>query len=359
MSRRLDRCFPASLAILLLPLLVHGQGPWRVEFVRAIGSEDVPVVAAWSSDTRLAYGTEKIVPVGDAWHQRGEVYVVTLTGKKERILKHDYFRRERGGLFSFSVNRVIWSPDATKLGVELTNEAGATALFLFKSKGGDLKIKDGTNFILGYGAAWLADNASLGMLEEALTPRLLHRVSVVRVEAGRTIPLFRPRMFAAVAWVPGKMQAVLVERDPEFAQPPRLLLGDLASGQVKELGEVPDYLGGLRAAPDGERFSYFVGQNKLVVRQLSGELAGEAAIPLGRYEWLGTSGAIAFIEPEEPGGASGWLAIWNPVTQERTRLIADERIQDFWVAPEGSLVAVLTAEEVPELKVYRLGYKRP
>jgi len=361
MSRRLGQHFPASVAILLVPLLAHGQTCWQAEFVRTIGSEDVPVVAAWSSDTRLAYGTEKIVPVGDVSHRCGEVYVVTLAGEKQRILKHDYFRREPASSFSFSVDRIIWSPDATKLGVELTltNEEDATALFIFKSKGGELRIKDSTNSVRGYGGAWLADNASLGMLEEALAPRLLHRVFVVRVEAGRTIVLFQSRTFSAVAWVPGKMQAVLVERDAEFVQPPKLLVGDLISGQVKELGEVPDYLGGLQATPDGERFSYFVGQDKLVVRRLSGEPVGEAAIPLGRYEWLGKSGAIAFLEPQEPGGASGWLAVWDPTTQVCTRLIADERIRDFWLAPDGSLVAVLTADEVPELKIYRLGNKLP
>jgi len=102
-----------------------------------------------------------------------------------------------------------------------------------------------------------------------------------------------------------------------------------------------------------------VGQNKLVMRQLNGELVGEVTIPLGRYEWLGRSGAIAFLEPQEPGGASGWLAVWDPVTQARTRLIADARIQDFWVSPEGNLVAILTADENPELKVYRLRCKPP
>jgi len=361
MNRLRGQYFSAFLAILLVPLLVPGQARWRAQFVRAVGGKEIPVVAAWSSDARLAYGTEKTVPVGDVWQRRGEVYVVTLAGEKERILKHDYFRGGQERPFSFSVDRISWSPDTTKLGVELTLtiEEAATALFLFKSKGGELRIKDGANLIAGYGGAWLADNASLGMLEEALAPRLLHRVFVVRVEAGRMIPLFRPRTFSAVAWVPGKMQAVLVERDAEFVQAPKLLVGDLASGQVKELGEVPDYLGGLQATPDGERFSYFVGQNKLIVRQLSGELIGEATIPVGRYGWLGKSGAIAFLEPEELGKDTGWLAVWDPARQVQTRLIADERIRDFWLAPDGSLVAVLTADEVPELKIYRLESSSP
>ncbi|MFQ5817143.1 MAG: hypothetical protein ACE5H2_04190, partial [Terriglobia bacterium] len=328
-------------ALLWLPLPAGGQRAFQIVLVLTVPSEEPVLTAALSADGRVAYAIQKSVEFGERTQRRAEVYVMVLTGKqkKKRIVRDTYLRGPRRRPMPFSVERINWSPDASKLAVELRVRRGRTAVFLFKSTGGEVKLRDRGNSMVGYGATWLADNRSVGILYEAVAPRLLHGVLLVRVEGGRMIRLFRPRNFAAVAWVPGKMQAVLVERDKDFAQPPRLLLGDLSSGEVADLGAAPDYLGGLRTTPDGERFSYFVEQNKLLVRTLRGEEAGSVAIPFARYEWL-AGGGLVFLEPEKPGLPTGWLAAWDPETQASERLLPEELIQAFWVAPDGSYLAV-------------------
>jgi len=332
------------------------QSPFKPELVLTISGEEAVLAAAFSSQDQIAYAIQKTIERGELWARGAEVYVVSLDGKeKKRILRADRFRELRTGrILSFQIDRLVFSPDATKLAIELTPRQGATAVFFYKSTGGEISLRGQGNFAAGYGVAWLGDNNSVGMLEEAAPPRLLHRIFVVRLEAGRFVPLFRPRLFAAVAWLAQEMEAVLVERDESFSQPPTLVRGNLVSGSVTPLGTEPDYLGGLRATGDEEGYSYFAGQNKLVRRKLNGEVAATMAIPFSHYEWLGTSGALAYLEPEKPGMQTGWLALWDPQRTEGTRLLPDERIKNFWVAPDGKHVAVLTAEEIPVLKVYRL-----
>lgn len=338
----------------------------RAQLIATIDTgDDMPVVAAWSPDgRRLAYGVEKEVkrrrsPLslegGPQVHYPGEVWLTDFNEKPKRLLKHNFLRNPRGDFFSFFVERLAWSPDGTRLAVEITDEEKNTATFLLTDAGKKVKLGSGKrNFVIGYGAEWLGDNETLGLLAEAVSPRLLHRVGLVRVTAGRTLSLFRDKTFAAVAWLPRARKAVLVERDPQFANPPRLMVGDLDSGTLELLDDLEEgYLGGLRATLDETRVSYFVGQEKLAVRSLAPDAPVEYwPIPFGRYEWARE--ALFFIEPKELGARTGWLTRYDPATQTRQRVLSEVLIQDFWVAPDGERVAVLSAGLKPTLKVYRL-----
>lgn len=361
MNSRLARVATATLACCLILSGVAQEPPvFQLQHVLTISEEEPVLTATLSADGRLAYAVPKTIERSEVRIRGAEVYVMGVTGKdKKRLLRADAFGDPDNPmrLVSFRVARLAWSPDGTKLAVEISRPQAPAAAFFFKSTGGDLRLPSGQSFVLGYDATWLADSSSVAILSEAAAPRLLHRVAIVRMEAGRLIPLFRQQVFAAVAWLPGKMQAVLVLRDEKFAEPPRLTVGDLNSGELRELGPEPDFLGGLRAAPDGEHFSYFAGQRKLVRRSLTGEVAGTYALPFSAYEWL-PGGSLLFLEPEKPGYETGWLATWNLQTNVSERLLPDERIRRFWVSPEGSQVAVLTAEDIPALKVYRLKRNR-
>ncbi|MBI4462261.1 MAG: hypothetical protein HY653_05085 [Acidobacteria bacterium] len=355
MSRgNLARLTWAMNLALLFPGLAAAQAALRAEHVLTLPTDNPVATAALSADGRLAYAIRKGIELGERLVVSAEVHVQSLDGKnKKRLLRPERFRdpSDPRRPLSVSIERIAWSPDGSQLAVEIRAHEAPPAVFFFKSGGGEVKLPGGGNVVLGYGAAWLSDGASLATLVEAVPPRLLHRVRLVRMEAGRTIPLFRERTVAAVAWLPGTMLAALVERDKQFAEPPRLLLGDAASGEVRDLGPEPDYLGGLGATPDGQRFSYFAGQSTLRVRTRAGEVAAELTLPFSRYEWLQT-GALLFLEPEMPGLATGWLSVWDPRTQATERLLADELIAEFWLSPDCRSVAVLTADEV--LKVYRL-----
>jgi dipeptidyl aminopeptidase/acylaminoacyl peptidase len=357
-----------SVALLALGTAwLGGQERPQLELVRTLDTgEDLAVVAAWSPDGRLlAYGTEtevsrrEITVKSDreAYTYPSEVWVTDFTKKPKRILKRKQFRDRQGKIPSFSVTRLLWSPDGQKLAVELTDDDGESATFLLTPKGKRFKLGEGRrNFLIGYGAGWLGDSESLGLLSEALHPRLLHQVGLVRVNAGRELSLFGEKTFAAVAWLPRAQKVVLMERDREFAEPPQLVLGDLQNGQIEVLDELSEgYLGGLQTTGDEARVSYFVGQERLAVRSVVAASSVEYwPIPLGRYEWSVNSDTLLFIEPQEVGQRTGWRTLHDPANERKVRLLEELPVFEFAQAPDGQRLAVLTAGKKPELRIYRL-----
>lgn len=360
----------AVTALLLLAGLQAGQaqGP-ALEVVTTLETgDDLAVLAAWSPDgQRLAYGTEKQVRERNApslddrqtYRYPGEVWLTDFVEKPRRLFKHDRFRDWVGNAPSYYVTRLDWSPDGTKLAVEVTDETGESAVFLVTAEGKAARIGSSrVNFYPGYGAGWLDDSASLAVLNEASKPRLLHEVYLLRVTGGRDVQLFRGKTFAAAAWLPKAHKAVLVEQDREYVEPPRLMLGDLEKGTLVPLDPLDDgFLGRLALTPDESKVSYFVGQNKLAVRGLGAEEKAEQwPIPLGRYQWLSSS-ALLFIEPEVRGQATGWLTLYDRATDSKTRLLEETTLYDFWASPDGTRVAVLTAGPAPHLRIYKLAVR--
>ena len=357
----------AVSALLLLAGLQAGnaQGP-ALELVTTLETgDDLAVLAAWSPDgQRLAYGTEKQVkerkpPTLDdreTYRYPGEVWLTNFTDKPKHLFRHERFRDWLGNVPSYYVTRLDWSPDGLKLAVEVTDETGESTVFLITAEGKAVRIGSSrANTYPGYGADWLGDSESVVLLNEASKPRLLHNVYLLRVTAGRDLGLFRGKTFAAAAWLPKAHKAALVEQDRKYADPPQLVLGDLEKGTVEPLDPLEDgYLGGLAATPDESKVSYFVGQNKLAVRGLAAaDPVEQWPIPLGRYQWL-DSKSLLFLEPEERGGRTGWLTIYDRTSDAKTRLLPETVLHDFWVSPEGARLAVLTAGPTPHLRIYKL-----
>lgn len=362
---------PVIVAAWLAALaLSQAQAPPAKLVTTIEAGDDLAVLAAWSPDGgRLAYATEKRVRERRApsledreiYTYPGEVWVSDFTAKPRRIFRSEQFRDWVGNVPSYYITRMAWSPDGQKLAIEVTTEERESFTFLVTAEGSRVKMESsGSNVFSGYSTGWLGDSSSLGVLTEAVSPRLLHRVRLVRTGAGRELSLFRDTTFAAVAWLPRAQKAVLVEQDPEFANPPRLELGDLVKGTLATIGELDQgYLGGLQAAPDEARVSYFIGQQKLAVRELKPAANIESwPIPLGRYEWA-SSAALVYLEPQEKGRRTGWLTLYDRRRDIKLRVLPEVLIQNFWLAPEGRRVAVLTAGLDPKLQVYELALGAP
>lgn len=351
-----------AIPLAILPATLLAATLTELATVAMQSEDEVPVAAAWSPEgSRLAYGLEKRVqqrraPVSAedeaGLSYPGEAWVTDFAAKPKRIVKYDLLRGREGEYVNFTVDRLAWSGDGGRLLVEITNERKQTATFLFTAQGERVKLGSSPfHFAEGYGGEWLADGETVALLTEAAAPRLLHRVRLVRVAGGRVVELFRGRTFAAAAWLARSHRAVLVERDLEFRETPRLWRGDLDSGELTLVAEVPDYLGRLAVTPDERRVSYFVGQERLAVRELAPDSPVEILpLPFGRYQWVGAR--VLYLEPRELGAADGYLTLYDQETETRQRLF-DTLLHNFWASPDGSRVAVLTVEP-PQLRAYRL-----
>lgn len=342
--------------------------PRLIKTIESGAGESIPVIAAWSPNGELlAFGTERRLrprgvdrdsDIGPTFYS-GELFLVNmnrLKKKPKRLLKfRDVFSRARRR-FNYYVEALRWSPDGSKLAAELSNDEGQSATFFVTAKGKLARLGGNKrdNFIMGYGGGWLGDSLNYGVLHEAVPPRMLHQVELLRVEGGRMRSFFTKQMFVAVAWLPRKHQVALIERDREFAEAPQLVLGDLRSGKRTELGEISEYQGRLAAAPDENRISYFVGADELAIRALEPDAPFTTVpVPMGPYKWSPAGDAIFYLQPDEIGVPTGRLLKLDLATRETSRVLV-ETLYDFWLSPDGKRVAVLTAGKNPVLKLYQL-----
>ncbi len=364
--RRLCR----SVAIILLSLLTVAAGAFLLLalerepqlLITVDTKKDLPQLAAWSPDgQRLAFGTERELNPFRA--RAGEdaprfypaevwlLEMAKLNKKPRRLL--DY--REVRSL-NYRIDRLSWAPDGTRLAAEMTHRRLGTATFFFTEKGKLARLGGNKrfNFVMGYGGGWMADSVNYGLLTEALPPKLLHQVSLLRVDGGRLLARFRPDTFAAVAWLPQKQQIVGIKRDREFAEPPQLVLGDLGKSTLKELGEEPDFQGRLAVSPDEKLVSFFTAYDTLTVKNIeTGEKAASLPVPLGAYKWSPLGDAVYYLEPAEIGDNTGRLMRVDLVTKQKSEVLGP-LLYDFWLSPDASHIAVVTATEETELRIYRL-----
>lgn len=343
------------LLISLLALVVARGQAREPELLLTIGDEEV-ITAAWAPDsTRIAYALYREIEVREKKYRRDELWVADLTGKKKRLVEPDEIwpPRAPGG---YSMNAISWSPDGTKLAVEATSTEGESVFFLFDQRGKRLRIGEGAPFAPGYFAAWLGDSESVAYLSEALKPRLLFAVELVRPRAGTGRGLFEGRFFSAAAWQPRGMKAALIERDREFQQLPRLLIGDLSNGEVLSTVELKDgFVGGLRFTSDGQRVAYFVKQRELEVRNVADPSQSQRVrLPLSPYEFTPDGSAIFYLEPERAAARRGRLTRLEVSSAKSERVLGERMLDNFWISADGKLLATIEGELRPVLKVYRL-----
>lgn len=342
----------AASLLLLIAGAGLAEGPQPVLTV----SDEEVITAAWAPDSgRVAYALYRTKQVREKKFRRDELWVVDLAGKKKRLVEPDEIwpPRQPGG---YEITHIAWSPDGSKLAVEATSSAQQTVFFLFDERGKCVRIGEGASFAPGYFAAWMGDNETVAYLTEALKPRLLFEFQIVRPRAGTGHRIFERKLAAAAAWQPRGMKVAFIERDRELEQTPPLVIGDLANGQTVASAELRDgFAGGLRFTPDGERIAYFVGGRQLEVRRLSAlEQAERYRLPLSRFEFSPDAATLFYLEPERPATTRGPLTRLILGSRATEKIFGERLVDDFWISPDGKLLATLEGELRPALKVYRL-----
>ena len=349
-----------ALALWVTAVTVSAQEPKLIATFDA--GKDLPVLAAWGPDGRLlAYGTERELksrrarPGDDSpRYYPAEVWLADLdrlNKKPKRLLD---FREVRA--LDYRIESLLWSPDGRSLAAEMTDKGGDTATFFFTSKGVLVKIggRSRRNFVRGYGGGWVDEGTSYGLLAEEFAPRVLHSVRLLRIVGGRILGRFPNDRFAAVAWLPSRGQMVAVRRDVNFEEAPELVIGTLADGRLESLGAIPEYQGRLQAVPGEREVSFFTGSDELTIRELTPEGATRTLpVPMRDYKWSPAGDAVYYMEPEQDDKPTGLMMRVDAATGGRAQVLV-ESLWNFWISPDGTHAAVLTAGKDPVLKVYKI-----
>lgn len=334
-----------SFSSLLLLFLPH---PAVAQSAPTLTIEDDCAALAFAPDGRLAYAVRHIFSTRRIEMQRDDIWVLFPDGRRKRIVNGEKLV-EGDAPFSYLVQSMRWSPDATRLTVELltsqmTDDRGTTqeglATLLIDQNGKELKIQGADSAIWdATGGAWLADGVTVVYLVEAVKPRLLFAIRSVRPIAGRGGALFERLTFAAVAWDPARNSAVAVERDKDLTGPPRLVWLDLTKETRRELAVLDGFLGGLTISPSGTRVAYFRDADTLEIRELAEpDRVRRARVAFGAYRWSADESRI-LLKRGQPNRSG--ILVWVHLADGKIEPVLHSlTFRDFALAPDGRSLAV-------------------
>src|SRR6202171_5644695 len=125
---------------------------------------------AYSGGGRIAYATRHVFSVKKIQLQRDDIWIAEADGKKRRILLGEKFVRGTGP-FSYTVRGLRWSPDGSRLAVEIgtsemIKEDGDTRegvmTLLLDDAGHEITMAGADSVIPGAtNAAWLAEGVTV------------------------------------------------------------------------------------------------------------------------------------------------------------------------------------------------------
>ncbi len=326
---------------------------------------------AYAPDGRIAYSVRHILTTKRLEMQRDDIWVLGLDGKRRRIVNGEKFAqgptRFSGPVaFSYAIQSMRWSPDGTRLTVEMltsqmVNQRGDTQegalTLLLDENGKEIKIAGAESVIPeGVNATWLADGVTVVYLQEAVKPKLLYSIHSVRPVAGRGGVLFADHAFVAVAWNAQQNAAVAVERDRSLSGPPRLVALDLGKETHRELASLAGFVGGLSLSPSGEKVAYFRDHEVLEILEVaSPERVARLRVAYGAYQWTRDERRILLKRgPERRTGDLAWVSL-PPLDSSSTKpgsapTVAEADLQpalhgltfrDFELSPDGRFLGVI------------------
>jgi dipeptidyl aminopeptidase/acylaminoacyl peptidase len=362
-SRR-DHGAPRSVLIILVLAV------WIVVRATPASPQDKPVLTveddctafSFGPDGRIAYAVRHLMHTKHYDLQRDDIWVVTAEGKKTRIVNGEKLVRG-GGLFSYSVQSIAWSPDGRFLAVamyttqvvdEKENTKDEQIVDLMDVDGKEINIQGTHNSVIdeALNATWLADGATVAFLAEAVKPKLLYSIGTVRPVGGRGGLILAGHTFTAVAWDAKRNAAVAIERDRSLTGPILLVRLDLIKETRRELATLDAYLGQLSISPSGDRVAYFRDGGTLEFRALaSPEKATQVSAAYGRFEWGRDERRILLKRgPENKSGSLAWVSLPDGALESA---LHDLAFRHFQISPDGRRLGV-TEPGKQALQVYSL-----
>jgi hypothetical protein len=339
---------------------------------------------AYSGGGRIAFATRHLFSVKKIRLQRDDIWIAETDGKKRRILLGEKFARGTGP-FSYTVRGLRWSPDGSKLAVELgtiemITEDGDTRegvmTLLLDDEGREITIPGADSVIPGAtDAAWTTDGVSVVYLTEK--PQANARASAapaadadrspskpaasklfamnrVKPFAEGASALFPGHLFSVVAWNVKQDGCVAMERDAGASGVPRLVALDLAHESSRVLGTLEGYAGGLSISPSGKRVAYWIDNEQLEVRDVDGpNRMARVRVAVGTLAWSADETRVLVKRgPALRSGGLVWIALppleavaagTAPATVEIAprSILHDLEFRQFELSPDGKFLGVV------------------
>jgi Tol biopolymer transport system component len=345
---------------------------------------------AYSDSGRIAYATRHVFSVKKIQLQRDDVWIAETDGKKRRILLGEKFVRGTGP-FSYTVRGLRWSPDGSKLAVELgtsemINDDGDTRqgvmTLLLDDAGREITIPGADSVISGAtNAAWMSDGASVVYLAEQTrgnekvtsaavgqasakpdpsfptenpAPTKLFTMNRVKPFAEGASVLFQGKLFAAVAWNAKQDGGVGIETEAGGKGDSRLVLLDLAGETSRVLGMLEGFAGGLSVSPSGKKVAYWVDNERLEIREIdSPNRMARVRVALGTLAWSGDETRVLVKRgPALRSGGLAWVTLPQlvtvgagtvpaPVEVAPRSILHELEFRQFDISPDGRFLGVV------------------
>jgi dipeptidyl aminopeptidase/acylaminoacyl peptidase len=334
----------------------------------------------FSPDGRLAYAIRRTITSRRIEMQRDDIYVLWNEYDKKRIVNGE--KLVKGNVpFSYAIQSLRWSPDGSKLTVEMLtsvmtdrnlNTKDSFGTFLVDQQGKEIFIAGEQSLIEeATGAAWLSDEATVGFLREEVQPKLLFGLYTIRPGAGSSERMFENTLFAAVAWnrdPKAPPSAVAIERNRTLSGPITLVWLDIAKQSRREIARIGGYFGELTLSPSGSKAAYFTDPNTLEVRDVENpELVLRLKLPIGSFQWSRDERRILWKRPSpevKRAGTLAWVTIPElpksttpegpqPIEATPAPFLGNMSVRDFALTAGNRHVAV-SESGTRNLRIFRL-----
>jgi len=317
----------------------------------------------YAPDGRIAYGVKHVYSPKHTKIdvQRDDIWVLDTDGKRRKIVNGE--RLVQGNqAFSYAIQSIRWSPDGTRLTVELlteqfVDERGTTqegqGTLMLDENGKEIKVVKGDSVIPNsFHATWLGDNATVAYLLEAAKPMLLFHVGLTRPAEGYGGVIFFEHTFSAAAWDAKHSTAVAVERNASLSGPPRLVALDLAKESLREIAKLDAFAGGLALSPSGTKAAYFRDPEVIEFRDLiHPELVARIRVSFGTFQWTADEQRLLLKRGAERKSADlVWVQVPRLVSELPSAAVPAAEVQpalhgltfrDFELSPDGRHIAVI------------------
>jgi dipeptidyl aminopeptidase/acylaminoacyl peptidase len=325
--------------------------------------DDDCTALAYASDGRLAYATRHVFNLQKFQVQRDDIWLLEKDGRRRKIFNGEKMARGAEA-FSYTITRLRWSPDATRVVAELVTtqvnakgeEVTGNLLLFVNQEGKDVKIADGDNAVPGaIDGTWLAGNGKLAYLTETVKPNLMFSITIIESPGGHVLPLFDRHSFAALAWNAKLGTAIAIEKNLSDASVTRIVELNLMSEDYRRLAALESYIGGLSFSPSGTKVAFFTDINTLEIRDMTDPtLVARAHVEYGALNWAPDEksvlvkrgldrqeGDLVWVQlPALAADSESGAAV--PATPPAlTPILNGQKFRDFALAPDGHSVAVI------------------